>query len=149
MKAAYGRSDVVVGLCRLWRGHIDIDFRTCHETLKGGRGAALALIWMNAEDLWMTWASVGDVEGNAGPNTHKAAITQIGGTLGITFDRLIPQSHRLAPGDLIILTTDGVLRDYATKVALNQSAEQTAMQILREFRRPQDDLAMVIEVGAT
>jgi phosphoserine phosphatase RsbX len=136
------------------KGQIDRDFRLCHERLKGGRGAALALIVLDAETGSLTWASVGDVDGllwrrSGNQRSLQASITQTGGTLGITFDGISPQSHPLQPGDLITITTDGVLRDYVSGLDPNQTAEIVAQQILQSFRRPNDDcLVMTLEVTA-
>lgn len=135
-------------------GQMDQDFSACHDRLKGGRGAALALLALNAATGEITWASVGDVEGvvlrkTDGGQMVYAALTQIGGTLGSIFNGIAPQTCLLAPGDLIVLTTDGVLRDCARKIATPASAEAAAEEILRRFRRPNDDsLALVIEVRA-
>jgi phosphoserine phosphatase RsbX len=136
------------------QGTIESDFRRCHAALQGGRGAAMALVAVSTETGVITWASVGDVDGLllrnvAGRRKEKAAITQIGGTLGITFNGVAPQSHRLLPGDLLVLTTDGVLRDFAQKTTLNHSAERSAQRILQDFSRPNDDsLVLAIEVVA-
>jgi phosphoserine phosphatase RsbX len=136
------------------QGQIDNDFRRCHDRLKGGRGAALALIVFDAETASITWAAVGDVDGvllrkPMGTRLAQATITQTGGTLGIAFDGISAQRHPLQPGDLIILTTDGVLHDYSQSLGSVPSAEAAARQILQNFRRPSDDsLVLAIEVTA-
>lgn len=153
-KAAAHAAEQCLATLERSEGQIDQDFSACHHRLKGGRGAALALLALNAATGVITWASVGDVEGivlrptDSGQTVH-AAMTQIGGTLGSIFNGIAPQSCQLEPGDLIVLTTDGVLRDCARKIAPPASAEAAAADILQRFRRPNDDsLALVIDVRA-
>lgn len=135
------------------QGQIDGDFRRCHDRLKGGRGAALALIVFDVETASITWAAVGDVDGvllrkSANTRLPQATITQTGGTLGIAFDGISVQRHPLQPGDLIILSTDGILHDYNQSLGAVLSAEAAARQILQNFRRPNDD-ALVLTIDVT
>ncbi|WP_127110664.1 SpoIIE family protein phosphatase [Pararhodobacter zhoushanensis] len=135
-------------------GHLDADFQRCHQALKRGRGAALALIRINDETGMMTWAAVGDVDGTlfahtAGRRTPAGGLTRIGGTLGLTFNGAAPQSQLLRPGSLIVLTTDGVRREFAQDIAPDLTAAAAAEQILHAFRRPDDDsLVLAIELRA-
>ena len=135
-------------------GVLSDDFQTCHQALKGSRGAAMALMVISTQTGVMTWAAVGDVDGvlmrpALGSGDVPAAITRIGGTLGITYNGIVAHSHKLEPGDMLVMTTDGVLRDFSAEISLNNPAETVVAQILRDFRRAGDDsLVMAIAVTA-
>lgn len=132
----------------------EVEFLKCHERLRGGRGAALAALSVEVDSGTMTWAAVGDVDGilmrgGPGKRVRHAAVMQIAGTLGIRFDRIVPQSHALQPGDMLVMTTDGVSRNHRVGTAPDQSAEEVATHTLQTYGSPHDDcLVMAIEVVA-
>jgi negative regulator of sigma-B (phosphoserine phosphatase) len=132
---------------------LDGAFAACHRRLKGTRGAALALAEILLRDpIQLTWASVGDVDGQllrGAPAGRRSPVglVQSPGTLGFTYDQLCPQTHVLAVGDTLLMTTDGILRDYREQTCASLSPEDLARATLGQFGRQDDDrLALALMV---
>lgn len=130
-------------------------FQACHRRLRGTRGAALALAEIAFSDpILLTWASVGDVDGQlmraAAPGRKKQiGLVQSRGTLGFTYDPVHPQSHPLAVGDMILMTTDGISRKYRDQGIAPQSPADLTRSTLARFGRDEDDkLALALAVVA-
>ncbi|MEO8242646.1 MAG: SpoIIE family protein phosphatase [bacterium] len=123
---------------------LEADFQRCHLRLQGGRGAALGLVGVEPETAMMTWAAVGDIHGlllrgDCRHRVRQAGMLQRPGTIGISFQGIHAQSHPLAAGDLVILSTDGLRRDYVHVTDMSGDASQIAERTLQTFRRPADD----------
>lgn len=152
-KAAWAAQQCLTGLA-VPEGRLDDAFRLSHVRLRGGRGAAMALLAVDPYSGWLSWAAVGDVDAvllrdEQGRRSHLASVVQIAGTLGITFDRIAPDSHLLGPGDLMVVSTDGVSRDLDLRASAALSADEIAERVLHDHGRVSDDcLVMTIAVVA-
>lgn len=133
---------------------LESEFRRCHEQLRGGRGAALAVVSVDVESGVMTWAAVGDVDGilmreREGKRVRYAGILQISGTLGVSFSGVALKSHLLQPGDTLAMTTDGVARNYIVGARMYRTAEEIAARTLQDYGSRTDDcLVLAIAVVA-
>lgn len=128
---------------------IEAVFAATHRRLKGSRGVAMALVILDRKSHAMTWAAVGDVDGMVLGNGPISPILRRPGTLGITYAGIFSQTVRLAAGAQVVLTTDGVSRDYATARPAKATGAATVAQIIHRFARPGDDsMAFSFEITA-
>jgi negative regulator of sigma-B (phosphoserine phosphatase) len=128
-------------------------FEACHRRLQGTRGAALALAEIVLRDpIELTWASVGDVDGQLlrGATVGRRqplGLVQSRGTLGFSYDQIFPQSHVLAVGDVVLLTTDGISRSYRDQNSTLQSPADLTRSTIGRFGRKDDDrLALALAI---
>ena len=129
-------------------------FEACHQALQGSRGAALGLATVDLLGCRIAWASIGDVDGlllqpGSDGSVRRRAIFQRGGTLGLHYPGIRPQQHDLDPGNLVLLTTDGISRRYRQAVRFGQPAGQAATNTLADFGVDTDDrLVLALSVEA-
>ncbi|NIZ15534.1 SpoIIE family protein phosphatase [Phaeobacter sp. HF9A] len=124
-------------------------FDATHRALQGMRGAAMAGAMIDLRQLTLSWAAVGDIDGLVHRGTEISdTLMQRGGALGHNFSGLHIQSTKLHIGDMIVLTTDGISRNYRSDIRALTSAADCADHILEAHGRSNDDrlvLAMKIE----
>lgn len=141
-RAASAARDCLDGLAP--GSDIERVFRTCHDRMTGSRGAALALVEVEADTGQMVWAAVGDIHGvlmGEGPvyRARKSSLLRKPGTLGRDFSGILPQRHRLRAGDLLIVASDGVSSRYDEKPGPLGSAGEVAAFLLETYGRGEDD----------
>lgn len=122
----------------------------CHGALQGTRGAAISLAFMSHLRGQLTWLGVGNVEGRVvsidslapGP---KGSLALAGGVVGHEMPAVITASVQLAPGDVVILATDGIESGFADSLDVSGSPQAISERIVdRHWTRPDD--AMVVAV---
>jgi negative regulator of sigma-B (phosphoserine phosphatase) len=124
----------------------DLFVRT-HGRLARTRGAVISLATITEFGAGLTWLGVGNVEGtivhaeDARPPTES--ILLLGGVVGYQLPRLRPSTTRLAFGDLLVMTTDGIRAGYLEGLDVGAAAQELANEILRGFAKGNDD-AMVL-----
>ena len=120
----------------------------CHEALRSTRGVAMSVASFVASRHTMTWLGVGNVEASLFRSDTSAgrreSLPLRGGVVGFRLPALVPSTVSVAPGDTLILATDGVSVDFATGLRLFEPPEQIAESILARFTHGRDDaLALV------
>lgn len=120
----------------------------CHAGLSETRGAALTLARVDAEAATVTWLAVGNVAGvvvpaaTAGPGP---AALQLAGVVGAQLPaQLVPVALPLAPGDALLLTTDGVDRGVADGLRVRGALGPLADGLLHRHRRGEDDALVLL-----
>lgn len=113
--------------------------RACDEKLRRTRGAAMALVSINAEDDTITWLSIGNVEGilvRVDPAARPAyeSIFMRPGIVGYSLPQLFASVFPLTERDWLILSTDGIRNDYPQRIAANVRRTESA---LRQMTGPQ------------
>lgn len=120
--------------------------RRCHEACRGTRGVALTLAVVSAEPATLTWGGIGNVEGrlirSAAPDRAEGPLL-LGGVVGYRIPQLRPTVTPLSAGDLLILSTDGVVPHYVEGLALGDRLQPMADRILRVHGRDDDALVLV------
>jgi len=121
----------------------------CHEALRKTRGAAVSLASFNALDASMTWTGVGNVEGallRISAPSHRASegITLRGGVVGYRLPPLHANTVPVAPGDVLILATDGIRSGFTEGVAIGHGVQDIADAILARFAKGSDDAHVVV-----
>lgn len=117
--------------------------RRCHERLKHTRGVVMSLAALDGAENTITWTGVGNIEavllrGGLSPD-GPATIFLHPGLVGYRLPSLQATVTPIAPGDLLILTTDGVRSDYSRAFSADDQPEKIADYILSNFRKGTDD----------
>jgi hypothetical protein len=121
----------------------------CHEALKGTRGAAVSLARFHDAFGTMTWLGVGNVEGVLLRADGKSVPAQENIRLfqGVAGYRLPPLSADVTPmkkGDLVILFTDGIRRDFLSEPIPRQSPKLIASRICEKHSKGNDDALVLV-----
>ena len=121
----------------------------CHDALAGTRGAAVSLAFLTLPARTMTWLALGDVEGRllrgGRPGPGDRSLLLPGGVAGHDLPTLVPETLGVAPGDVLVLATDGVDAGFADALELTGSADAIAERILRgHWDRSDDALVLVL-----
>ncbi len=117
----------------------------CHERLRGGRGAALTIVSIDALTRTLSWAGVGNVEGvlvhaaATEGKTRREYVQLRGGIVGRHLPTLHPSATHIGRGDMLILATDGVRRDFLDDINVELSPQAFAERTLRRYALNTDD----------
>ena len=130
----------------------------CHQALLPTRGAALALVTLDAAQDSLTWTGVGNVEAvliaaRPGPPRATLALTSHGGVVGYRLPAVKASVTPLFPGDVLILATDGVDVRFAADADPTEAPDSLARAILERHGKASDDALVLVlrwlgQVGA-
>ena len=121
----------------------------CHQALAGTRGAVVSVALFDRADGSMTWLGVGNVEGvllyaDAGGRRGRERLVTRGGIVGSELPPLRAEVLAVAPGDTLVLATDGIQSGFADELTVDAPPQQLADQILaRSGKRTDDALVLV------
>lgn len=123
--------------------------KRCHEMLRATRGVVMSLAAFNPRDETMTWLGVGNVEGilvRADPdaNPRREALLLRGGVVGGQLPDLRGSIFTVAPGDTLMLATDGIRPEFADTANTIGEPQQIADHILAEYGKGTDDALVVV-----
>ncbi len=122
----------------------------CHRAMSETRGAAMTLARIDfeagaAEADVLTWSGIGNVTANLvakGPTGARlrSSARLSGGIVGYRLpDTIHTQTIAIRPGDLLVITTDGISENYVDSIDFAASATVIAERILSRHRRETDD----------
>ena len=118
-------------------------FERCHEGLRSTRGAVITIVSISAAQGTLTWAGVGNIEGMLlRPGSPQAGVDRLllrPGIVGYRLPRVQPQAVPIAPGDLIILATDGIRPDFENRIMPEEHPRMIANKISSGYRKRYDD----------
>lgn len=126
---------------------VEVLVRRCHEALRKTRGAVMSLASFRVADSSMTWIGVGNVDGillRGSGGGRGDAIVGRGGVVGYQLPSLRTSTVRVAPGDTLIMTTDGIHSRFTADLAIDQPPQALAASILARFARSSDDAHVVV-----
>jgi serine phosphatase RsbU (regulator of sigma subunit) len=124
--------------------------RHCNEGLRATRGVAMTLGLLDTARRELEWVAVGNVEGlvlrrSSPRNRTHAAVVQRGGVVGYRLPPLKVSRVELAPGDVIVLATDGIKSGFHESLDLRHAARELADEIVAAHGKTSDDsLALVV-----
>ena len=121
-----------------------------HERLSESRGVAATLAIVDGESGRMDWLGVGNVNGTvlrademARPRTHGVFLCR--GVLGYLLPRLhVSEPLQLAPGDAIVIATDGVRGDLTNPIRPEVAVDRLAETILADQATYEDDALVLV-----
>jgi phosphoserine phosphatase RsbX len=121
----------------------------CHKTLRGTRGAVMSLASYSARESTMAWVGVGNVEGVLlrRPGTLRAGRESLllrGGLVGTQVPALTAAVLPVRWGDILILASDGIRREFAGDVIVTDPPQKIADRILAEHGKTTDDALVLV-----
>ena len=128
---------------------LEVLVQLCHRMLDGTRGVAMTLARVDFAASTLTWTGVGNVTGELVTKAPtgvqvRSSVRLIGGIVGYRIPEIRPaQVVSIRPGDLLVLTTDGIDDDYPEHIDFAASATVIAEELLGKHARETDD-AMVL-----
>jgi hypothetical protein len=122
---------------------LDVLMVLCHRAMSDTRGAAVTLALFGAEET--QWLGVGNIEslvltvGPTGPQVSATAL-QSGGIVGYRLPSILqPQTVPVRPGDLLLMSTDGVEAEPGHGVDLAKSTADIVQELLSRHAKDTDD----------
>jgi serine/threonine protein phosphatase PrpC len=130
----------------------------CHRALVGTRGVVMSLVFFHGGDGSMTWLGVGNVEcvllsadlptrpaRPARPkNPARTSLVTRGGIVGSELPQLRADVVSIAPGDTLIVATDGIKDGFADDLGTETPPQQLADHILERFHKGTDDALVLV-----
>lgn len=113
----------------------------CHATLRGTRGAAISLAMLYAARGYMDWIGIGNVCGVL-VRAETGRIEQMlvrGGVVGHKLPELQSSRVPVARGDLLVLATDGVRREFTEMLRASADPRPLAERLLDKYASRNDD----------
>jgi negative regulator of sigma-B (phosphoserine phosphatase) len=119
-------------------------FQRCHQRLRSTRGAVMSIASINAAQSTISWAGVGNIEGmilrfGSSPLGPVDRLLVRPGIVGYRLPYLRAMDLPIAPGDLIILATDGIRPDFEKQIMPDEHPKLIAKKISSGHRKPDDD----------
>jgi negative regulator of sigma-B (phosphoserine phosphatase) len=125
---------------------VEVLVQRCHAALRKTRGAVMSLASFRAVESSMTWLGIGNVEGvllrRSGQRAE--AIVGRGGVVGYQLPVVRANTVSVAPGDTLIMATDGIDGGFSAALAIDHSPQQLAESILARFAKGADDAHVVV-----
>ncbi|OBG24317.1 SpoIIE family protein phosphatase [Mycobacterium sp. 852002-51057_SCH5723018] len=128
---------------------LEVLIQLCHRVLAGTRGVAMTLARVDFAAGTLTWAGVGNVTADlvtkapTGPNVRSSA-RLTAGIVGYRIPEIKPaQVVSIRPGDLLVISTDGISEDYLDHIDFAAPAVVIAEEVLGKDAKETDD-AMVL-----
>jgi negative regulator of sigma-B (phosphoserine phosphatase) len=120
----------------------------CHEALRDTRGVVMTLARFDVAAGTLLWTGVGNVDARlwhpSEGGRHDVALV-FGGVVGYQVPRVRPSMLTLAPGDLLVMVTDGIGPGFPAALDGGGPAQIIAERIFTGFSKGTDDsLAVVV-----
>jgi serine phosphatase RsbU (regulator of sigma subunit) len=128
---------------------LEVLVQLCHRVLDGTRGVAMTLARIDFAASTLTWTGVGNVTAElvakAPTGIHLRSTARLtGGIVGYRIPEIRPaQVLSIRPGDLLVMSTDGIAEDYLEHIDFAASAVVIAERLLAKHAKETDD-AMVL-----
>jgi len=119
----------------------------CHEALKETRGVVMTLAWFDVGTSELVWTGVGNVDARlwhpSEGGRHDVALV-FGGVVGYQVPRVRPSKLTLAPGDLLVMVTDGIDPGFAAALDGGGAAQTVAERIFSAHGKGTDDALVTV-----
>jgi negative regulator of sigma-B (phosphoserine phosphatase) len=124
--------------------------RRSHQALRSTRGVVATVAWFDLADGGLAWTGVGNVEARLvrADRARGEALdspTLFGGVLGWSLPAVKLVKTTLAPGDCLVMATDGIAADFGSSLQPGVPAAEQARRVLASHARGSDD-ALVVAV---
>jgi negative regulator of sigma-B (phosphoserine phosphatase) len=123
--------------------------RRCHEQLRNTRGVVMSLASIGLHDATVSWLCVGNVESillraDAGAKPSYESPVLRTGLVGSRLPPLLATITPVAPGDTLILVTDGIRSSFARNLPSLARPQQIAEHILAHHGKSTDDALVLV-----
>lgn len=126
--------------------------RRCHAALSGSRGAVLTLAHVDTHRSMLAWAGIGNVAGvlvHPGHTAHTPQREHLhlrGGVVGYNLPHPRVFTAPVAPGDVLVLATDGIRSGFSDAIQPGSTAQTIADHLLAKHIRGTDDALVLVVV---
>ena len=127
---------------------LDQVLATVHEALRRTRGVTATLAAVSCAGS-LAWVGVGNVEAHVlrpegGWVRRTTSAVLYGGVLGDRLPALRISEVELRPGDLVVMATDGIARDFPDHVPAGGPVARIAAAVLERCASPVDDALVAV-----
>ncbi len=119
----------------------------CHVDLRRTRGACISLAAFSAGASLMTWVGVGNVDAAmlpADPDRPRGDLLPRAGVVGYHLPALRDATLPVAPGDTLVMATDGLKSSFASRLLPAGPPAAVAQRLLREYGKGTDDALVLV-----
>jgi phosphoserine phosphatase RsbX len=128
---------------------VEVLMQFCHRVLAGTRGVAMTLARVDFAANTLTWAGVGNVTADLVAKSPtgvqiRSSARLTAGIVGYRIPEIRPaQVISIRPGDLLVMSTDGIAENYLDHIDFSATAVVIAEELLGKDAKETDD-AMVL-----
>lgn len=128
---------------------LEVLIQLCHRVLDGTRGVAMTLARVDFASGTLSWTGVGNVTAELVAKAPtglqvRSSARLTGGIVGYRMPEIRPaQVVPIRPGDLLVISTDGIAEDYLDHIDFASPAVAIAEGLLGSHAKSTDD-AMVL-----
>jgi hypothetical protein len=141
--AAAQRAAEIVAECRA--DPLDAVMQQCHRALTQTRGVAMTLARFDFETDALSWMGVGNVAADlvakhpAGLEVRSSALLA-GGIVGYRMPQTLTTNEvSISPGDLLIMSSDGIVGNHLDSIDFGAHATTIAEQLVGQYSSETDD----------
>jgi hypothetical protein len=136
-------------LSKHWGGSLVSLLSSCHNTLRGSRGAVMNIACLSARPQRLSWLGVGNVEGvllRADPAARptREYLHQRPGIVGQQLPSVEESVVPLFPGDTLVFATDGIKSSFISELNFGGSPRRMADDILLRSGKEWDDALVLV-----
>jgi phosphoserine phosphatase RsbX len=148
-EAAAAALSAVDAVKRASSERLEVLVQLCHRVLDGTRGVAMTLARVDFAAATLAWTGVGNVTADLVAKAPtglqvRSSARLTAGIVGYRIPEIRPaQVLPIRPGDLLVITTDGIAEDYLDHIDFAASAVVIAEGLLGKHAKETDD-AMVL-----
>jgi serine phosphatase RsbU (regulator of sigma subunit) len=122
---------------------------SCHDHLRGTRGVALSLAFVDPERGLMTWLGIGNVQGflvrrDPRERAYQQSLLLRAGIVGIQLPVLQPALLPVVAGDTLVFATDGIRGPFVESLSPLEAPKKAADRILRQYCSGNDDALVLV-----
>lgn len=124
---------------------LDSLIQICHRALADTRGAAITLARFDFDEDTLSWIGIGNVTANVVTKRPtgvevRASAPLVRGIVGYRMPGTpAPKQVSIGPGDLLVITTDGIAENHLDSIDFAAPAVAISEQILQKHSKETDD----------
>ena len=148
-RASQIAAQAVDTLARHAGDHVTTLIQRCHEMLRERYGATMSLASFDWLTHRVSWLGVGNVVGVLVPHAFRAEapvrrLLVRGGVVGGDLPDLHPVSVAFAPGDTLIIATDGIHEEFADELPRDLTPQPLSEHIFAHYAKSTDDALVLV-----
>jgi phosphoserine phosphatase RsbX len=124
---------------------LEVVMQLCHRALTETRGVAMTLARVDFETDTLSWLGIGNVTADlvakhpTGVEVRSSALLA-GGIVGYRMPPTL-STHQvtMAPGDLLVIASDGIAEDHLSSIDFAAHATTIAEQLVGQYGKETDD----------